>query len=231
MDEQCSKQNFINSVFTLTGIVTIGAVLSTIVIGYYCYSPNKEEEEDEEVDEIEEYYGNFFDELDKLGERDLSDDELKKLEETYFKADSPQGEIIMSYNHENESYWYYADKTEISFKTLEAVARQYCIDNDCKSVYIDSKKEQNKKDENENKKDENESKKDENENSNVFVEFQKYKSTKNVYVMKANRFTKKGRIEEWNKIEDKKKVKETRDNFTKSLDFNMFKKMSGTSYN
>lgn len=50
---------------------------------------------------------------------------------------TPYGNVIMNYDKENETFIYYCDKRDISYKYLETVARKYVIDNNCLSLYID----------------------------------------------------------------------------------------------
>ena len=226
MEGQCTRQNFINSFFTVTGVVTVGVIISTAVVGYYCF--RTKEEEEEEVNELDEYHGKFLDEIDELNEREIDNDGLKELAELSLRTDTPQGEVVMTYSSETETFWYYADKTEISFKTLETVAREYCIKNDCKSLYVDAKvEEKNKKEADEKAEKMREDKKKE-EKKSAFVEYKAYNAPASSYEMKSNRFTKKGKIDEWVKIEEEKETMKNRNNVMNNLDFNMFKKMSAS---
>lgn len=232
MEGQCTKQNFINSFFTVTGVITVSLVLSSVVVGYYCFG--KKDDKCEEVDEVAEYQQQFLDEFDELKEREIEEDELKELGELSLRTDTPQGEVIMTYGYETETFWYYADKTEISYKTLETVARQFCINNDCKKLYVDAKEEEKNKKEADEKAEkiceDEKDKKDEkgNKNKSVFIEYKTYNAPKNTYIVKTNRFTKKGRIDEWLKIEEQKETMKNRNDVTNNLDFNMFKKMSAS---
>lgn len=227
MEGQCTKQNFINSFFTVTGVVTVSLVLSSVVVGYYCFG-KKDDDKCEEVDEVAEYQQQFLDEFDELKEREIEKDELKELGELSLRTDTPQGEVIMTYGHETDTFWYYADKTEIAYKTLETVARQFCINNDCKHLYVDAKEEEkNKKEADEKAEKICEGEKDEKKKS-VFIEYKTYNAPTNSYIIKANRFTKKGRIDEWLKIEEEKETMKNRNDVTNNLDFDMFKKMSAS---
>lgn len=227
MEGQCTKQNFINSFFTVTGVVTVSLVLSSVVIGYYCFG-KKNDDTCEEVDEVAEYQQEFLDEFDELKEREIEKDELKELGELSLRTDTPQGEVIMTYGYETETFWYYADKTEISYRTLETVARQFCINNDCKILYVDAKKEEKNKKEADEKAEKMREDEKGNKNKSVFIEYKTYNAPANSYIIKANRFTKKGRIDEWLKIEEQKETMKNRNDVTNNLDFNMFKKLSAS---
>jgi len=231
MEGQCVKQNLINSFFTITGVVTVSIVLSSIVIGYYCFERNNDDVDVDAVDAVDavtEYQKLFLDELDELNEREIDDDKLKELVEFSLRTDTPCGEIIMTYGYETGTFWYFADKTEISFKTLETVARQFCINNDCKNLYIDAKKEQQNKTDADEKAEKTREDEKNNEQKSVFIEYKSYNAPANSYIIKANRFTKKGRIDEWLKIEKQKETMKNINDVTNNLDFNMFKKMTAS---
>ena len=163
-------------------------------------------------------------EIDKL--------KLKQLKTNHFKYDLPNGTIIFFYNEETDSFNYYTDDSDISFKTLDAIARLYCIKNNCKNLCINSRKEQENADFEEKKKqsefkDKNEEeciKKEEEKcekKKNVFVKFNEYSIKKNKkYEIKTNRFTKRGRLCDW--IEPNQK-----ENIIKEVNFEQFKNEHG----
>ena len=49
---------------------------------------------------------------------------------------TPNGDIIMYYDDNLESFVYYCDDKNIPYKYLETVARKFVIDNDCISLYV-----------------------------------------------------------------------------------------------
>jgi len=228
MEGQCTKQNFINSFFTVTGVVTIGVVISTVFVGYYCFVTKEKDDDEDNLNELDEYHGKFLHEFDELNEREIDNDGLKEFDELSLRTDTPRGEVVMIYSYETETFCYYADKTEISFKTLETVAREYCIKNDCKNLYVNAKvEEKNKKDADKKAKKLCENEKNE-ENKTVFVQYKPYNAPTSLYVMKSNRFTKKGKIDEWVKTEEQKETMKNQNDVMNNLDFNMFKKLSAS---
>ena len=42
--------------------------------------------------------------------------------------------MIMFYNSNTESFWYYSDNKNISNRTLDAMARNYSVTHNCKQV-------------------------------------------------------------------------------------------------
>lgn len=130
------------SFFTVFGALTSGVVLGFTLVSYMVYDKNnKYEEEEDENDEEEEYTFKFFDELENLPDRELEKEELEDLRFKTIEEETPEGNVIMSYNSDTESFWYYADSTIVPYKSLDAVARLYAITYNCKSICVNYKEE------------------------------------------------------------------------------------------
>ena len=126
-----------------------------------------EDEEDYELEDEDEedYTQKYMEEFKALPSRSLSLDEIKDLKtktvEEFVKiegitadadsADANEEEeedgaveenldlkkIIMTYNNETESFWYYTDySTKILYPILDMVARKFVITYDCKDLYV-----------------------------------------------------------------------------------------------
>jgi hypothetical protein len=55
------------------------------------------------------------------------------------------GDVIMTYNSDTGTFWYYCDnKDNIKFNTLDAIARKFAIEHNCKCVCVNYKEELNK---------------------------------------------------------------------------------------
>jgi hypothetical protein len=52
--------------------------------------------------------------------------------------DTPKGIIYMYYNHNENNFQYWSDKI-FSYLELEVIVRKYCIEYNCKELYIDRK--------------------------------------------------------------------------------------------
>ena len=98
-----------------------------------------ETDSEEEIDFEEEYK----EELDAVTEwkETYTDEELKELRENIVHLETPNGEVIMFYDYENEAFHYYSDSKTHTFKALETVARKYALNYDCKALYHDMDKE------------------------------------------------------------------------------------------
>lgn len=79
----------------------------------------------------------YFEEFDDLINRDLSENDLKKLKNDFIKVNNRFGEIIINYDYVNQGFNYYCKQSNsYSFEYLESVSRIYVVNYDCKNVYV-----------------------------------------------------------------------------------------------
>jgi len=105
---------------------------------------DNEESEDDDADdekEPEEYDHLYYDELDSLEDRVLEKEDLEKLATVVVREKTPNGEVVMTYNHKTESFEYYCDDKNVKYMVLDTVARKFTIDNKCKSICVNYKAE------------------------------------------------------------------------------------------
>ena len=132
----------------LSGLLATLPFLMGII---YKYTKNEEEEEEEESDvsdededekeSVENYNKEYLDVFEALKERDLTQEELADLNKKNVKEITPKADIIMTYHPQTEAFWYYTDHLkEISYATLETVARKFVIDHDCKRIFLQTTK-------------------------------------------------------------------------------------------
>ena len=118
---------------------------------------------------------------------------------SFVMENTPDGNVLMNYNYENESFFYYCDNKNISYKYLETVARKFIIQNKCFKIYIDMREELKKDIKTDEKK----------VNDNVFAKLKNYKINKKRLVNETNKQNKKMRIKEYaNKYTYKGKLNE-----------------------
>lgn len=135
-----------------------GIFFSSLIVSYFNYDKKakydpdmsideeiKEEEYKREAREIKQqkvkYGQKWFDELEALEDRVLTSEELVGLREKTLRDDTPEGAVIMLYNSNTESFWYYSDNKNISNRTLDAMARNYSVTHNCKQVCINHRQE------------------------------------------------------------------------------------------
>jgi len=73
-------------------------------------------------------------------EQHLIQNRLHKLSNNFVIENTPQGNVLMHYNKQKESFTYYSDLT-IPYRYLEVVARKYVKMFDCRPLFIDMEEE------------------------------------------------------------------------------------------
>ena len=168
----------------------------------------------------------FYNELAALEDRVLSSDELEELRFKTVTQKTPEGEdIILLYHSDTETFWYYVNNNSIvKYNTLDAIARYYAIQYNCRSICVNYKAEiekgmayvKNKQDLDKRLAEKtllNETEEDaSNKPRSVFAKFKNYnttdkkkavstesKNTKQYYVLteRANRFKYRGKLNEY----------------------------------
>jgi hypothetical protein len=202
------------------------------------------------------YENRYFTEYDDLEEKDLTEEFVKDLMLNVLREETPKGEVLMYYSHEMGSFIYYSKTKEIPYKYLETLARKYVIIYECKRIYIDIRKEYEKGLNKYNEMKENKSPVDgtetavtgagegsEKKKKQLFASFKTYnrkgevniKQKDKIYILreKANRYSYRGKIEEYKEEEQNEKIDEhgncmESDGIVKEkkIDFSSFKKMN-----
>jgi len=140
---------------TIKGIITAIAFLPiplivVFIFSSYLFTGNDlfDDEEDEEVQQIpyekrypindilDPIYPNSNDTPKDEIIRERHDGKLKLYATDY----TPNGNVIMRYNHDVEGFEYWCDDKNIKYDYLETVARKYVKSFNCKDVYIDRDK-------------------------------------------------------------------------------------------
>jgi len=227
-------------------------MLNNIVDDYFETNQVDEESEVEvEVEADIPYEVKWFDEFDdnggeegEEGEEELTEDFVNNLSLNTVTETTPRGDVLMYYSSKMGSFVYHSNTKEIPYKYLETVARRYVIEYNCKKLYIDIRKEYEKglNKYKEIKEKEEKAAKDardgvveevkENKKKQIFANLKTYnrkgevhnKQKDKIYILKenANRYSYRGKIEEYNEA----KVESCLD---KDIDFASFKKMNMNS--
>lgn len=156
----------------------------------------------------------YFEEFDNLVNRDLSENDLKKLKNDFIKVNNRFGEIIINYDHRNQGFNYYCKQpNSYSFEYLESVSRIYVVNYDCKNVYVcdyddeEDNDEQDEGDDNDGLEKEEKEKTEEKEKKSVFFNRKKKNNSYNITSITgknkeivSNKYKYKGNIEKFAKI-------------------------------
>jgi hypothetical protein len=210
-----------NKYFYIAGIITS--------VGFYLYNYTKNYKKDNQKIEITDNFLNYFpitqEEIDE-SKKNNKDRDYKDFKDKIINYSVPnKGETYFYYDIEYELFNYWSNY-ELNYRELETITRKYCIEYDCKELYIDRKYEFKNKKELLQKFEEEEKKKSENENS-VFVKFKDYNkkgTNSNVVILEETlKFKRKGKINDYNELIKNKNVNENTYNFKNSISYKNYK--------
>ena len=221
--------NFLYNLFLGVTYTACGVFAGVAIVSKFVYE-SPEISHDYKTEEIpfEEEYKDILDEVTEY-RGEIPKEELENLREKTISITSPNGDIIMYYDSENEAFHYYCDTKNLTYGTLEHVARRYVLEYDCKCLYIDMDKEMERlkmeAEEMESAKNKLEEKEKEEPTYSVFAIFKNYKTDekKNVPKIKkqANRFKYLGKIKD---SLDAEEVKKSDSQEFVNIDYASFKK-------
>ena len=128
-ETDCIKPNPATTFFILLSMIPMSVVFAMILVSQHLYATGhitvEEEEEQEEL-----YEDKYPIKKDRNTNKEPNVKLLSIMEYT------PQGNVFMKYDFENESFDYWSDYKEIPFKYLETVARKYVNTFCCIDLYI-----------------------------------------------------------------------------------------------
>ena len=186
------------------------------------------------------YERKYLTELEQLEERVLTDTELNELKNKIVRENTPDGEIIMYYNDNTNSYFYYTDIRNVSYKILDAVARCYAVTYNVKQICVNYKEvwEKSKTEALQQQEKDNEEKPEEKEETkvkSVFANFKDYNRKTHSHASikrrryrittdESNTFKYCGKIDDYKTLEEKEENQQNQQN-QQILSFSEFKKM------
>ena len=96
----------------------------------------------EDLNDKEIFVSQYFDELDELEENELTPSDKLYITEKVLREDTPEGEVIMTYNFKNETFEYYTNRvSHVAYDTLDTLARLFALSYDCKTLCVNFRKE------------------------------------------------------------------------------------------
>ena len=224
--------------FTTFGIFSFGYIISSITTAYISYVPLRDEIEDDET----EYYNTINNNFSKLDTIDLSDNYVNELKNKFIREMTEHGDVILCYNNETESFNYWSYSKNIYFNTLEIVSKKYVTDYNCKKLYqykVSSEEDPSANTENDQPTDTEDlsgntdeqpgqpSQPSQSDEKIVFANLKDYnKKSKNNEEIVKNRYSYRGKIEDWN-VNINKKTLDTNikvDSSNNEISFKDYKK-------
>ena len=201
-------------------ILAVSFLLSSVFITHYIYIPWLKRLEDE----IEpEKYEDKYKLRDYWDWKEINFDKDAETNDNNVANDhTPEGNVFMKYNKENEGFEYWCDDKNIKYDYLDTVARKYCLSFNCCGIYQDRRKSiKDQKDKEEESKKEaekdNVQRKDgeKEEEESIFVKQKKIDTKKTdrstgEVALKSNKFIYKGKMTECSALLKKRDEELTR---------------------
>lgn len=123
-------------VFGILAILVFGGAVASYIVARFVHQPLRAASAGEE-DFVLDHEFRYYDELESLESRPLDRAELIALRKRVALDDTPCGRVAMTYQHEDGRFEYWSERNHIPYKTLDTVARKFCVENDCRAVYLD----------------------------------------------------------------------------------------------
>jgi len=255
-DDNITFMNLLNLLFTIMWSSLTGATIGFAIVSYMFDYNNKNNQdskgkgEGECEGEGENENDKYYQELSDLQERTLSNEELENLRLNVIEEEMSNGKVIMTYNSDNETFWYYTDYKSVHYTVLDKIARLFAITYNCKSVCVNSKEELEKAEKKYEEKmarlEEQQRMKEENidkpKEKSVFASFKNYNTNdknnnnnnnknnnnnnnnkNNIIPEKSNRFNYKGSLEDYIKCNQSNNVYNHNSDGTLKMDYAAFK--------
>ena len=130
--------------FKSVGIISVGFMFSFYFISliykkdFLFEKFNKNDyNSDFDHDEEDEYEKKYYEDFKKLENKELTDEDKELLKKRILYEDTPDGEVIIYYNNDTESFYYWCDNKNIKYMFLNSVVYKYAVEYNCKSVCVD----------------------------------------------------------------------------------------------
>jgi len=147
--------NFIKNCFFICGITISGVTFSIIVVAnilfsnisreyksLHGYDSNLDDDDDDEDEDEIPFEDQYIEEYNNLDTREIADDELVTFKNKFIEEkEYSRGLINLAYDKDNTAFIYYSNTKDIPYTHLEAIARRYVVNYDCKQILIDTKSE------------------------------------------------------------------------------------------
>ena len=135
-NQQCPEMNSAATFFLLLGMVPISFLFAMIAISQHMKITGDLVVEEEDIVKEVPYHEKYPLEKNNNTNKEPNTDLLSVMEST------PNGNVFMKYNLENEGFDYWSDYKEIPFNHLETVARKYVNIFRCADLYLREEEEE-----------------------------------------------------------------------------------------
>jgi len=131
-----------NQTFIISGVIVSGIFVSATIVAHFLnYSKKKELIVNERLENLIDFEKSYYDEFEQLEDISFDKQQLQNMNFEYILESTPVGDIYMCYNIDSETFHYYSNTKDISYRILDTIARKFAIHYNCKSICVNYKKE------------------------------------------------------------------------------------------
>lgn len=123
----------LHNIIVIVGSSAIGIIGAFFVVSQFVYNVDKIENEYELDSDSEDFELMYEEEFKKLEIKELPS---KEIVDTFSSVvETPSGKVIITYNLDEKTFYYYTDRRNIPIRFLDITAQKYVIDHDCRAFY------------------------------------------------------------------------------------------------
>lgn len=125
--------SFIYDLIVISGATVIGVGGAFFITSQFVYATPRHRDFDDEEEEETDFEETYREEFEKLEVKERPPDDV--IADYVSSVETPIGEVVMTYNAEMNTFYYYCDRRTVPIRFLDVGAQKFVIDNDCKVLY------------------------------------------------------------------------------------------------
>jgi hypothetical protein len=125
--------SFIYDLIVISGATVIGVGGAFFITSQFVYATPRHRDFDDEEEEEADFEETYREEFEKLEVKERPPDDV--IADYVSSTETPIGEVVMTYNAEMNTFYYYCDRRTVPIRFLDVGAQKFVIDNDCKVLY------------------------------------------------------------------------------------------------
>lgn len=135
---------FLRNFFILTGVFISGSAIAIAISARLLFKEIKKEYNNiygYDSDDEEYFDSKYLKEYLEMSSDKLSETKIDELKDRVVSEHSPNGLVILGYDNDKKSFYYYSDSKNVDYSYLEVIARKFVVTNNCKEILVNTKEE------------------------------------------------------------------------------------------
>lgn len=117
-------------------IIVVSTTIASYIVARLVREPLHAASADDE-DFVLDHEFKYLDEIEALDRLPLAEAAMRELRGCVATDDTPCGRVAVTYDPDEGRFDYWSERSQVPYKTLDAVARKFCVENDCRAIYLD----------------------------------------------------------------------------------------------